>query len=366
MNFINYAVLLVTFFTSLPSHSESIPSSQAPILKTPLQICAEKKLKDFRVRNLVSKADEPLFLEKFKQECSKEKNSASINQQLIDAASRAEQERKKNAAVTTPAKPASADQSSAANSGVKPVVGPTASGGSSTSSAGSGQAVFGGCGNAEQCAATMAEANREKFVWSAPGLQAYLGELWGNNLNTWSFGSTFEQPDSPCSDKNKGEIIALDMGTELKPIACMSNQASQEEIKKMAEKIKNVKVDTLPTIVAIKKPQYKWITLEPYPPLEENEIRICTPVGESACHSGTVGNIEKSQPKCGVYKCVRTDTGGPVKTVKKDEKKDDGSKSEPIANSQTTQPREPAQQQQQTPPQQYQGFDAQRDGAAGP
>lgn len=365
MNFINYAVLVVAFSISLPSHSESIPVPVAPALKTPLEICAEKKLKDFRVRTLVSKADEPLFLEKFKQECAKEKNLASINQQALDAAARAEKDKK--VVATAPSKPASADSSTSANSGVKPVVGPTASAGSSSSTGGStGQVVFGGCGNAEQCAATMAEAYKEKFVWSAPGLQAYLGELWGNNLNTWSFGSTFEQPNSPCSDKNKGEIIALDMGTELKPIACMSNQASQEEIKKMAEKIKNVKVDTLPTIVAVKKPQYKWITLEPYPPLEENEIRICTPVSEAACHAGEVGTIERSQPRCGVYKCVRTDTGGPVKTVKKDEKKDDAGKSVPVANSQATPPREPAQQQQQAPPQVYQGFDAQRDGAAGP
>lgn len=363
MNFIRYAIPLVALSVSLVSHSESLPVTKPPAqdLKSPLQICAEKKLKEFRKRTLVTVADEPLYMDKFKQECAREKAIANQDLQALDAAKQAEKDKK---VVTAPAKPASADQSS---SSTKPAVsGPSSSPSpSSSSSSGTGQFVFGGCGNAEQCAAHMAEATREKFVWSSPGLQAYLGELWGNNLNTWSFGSTFEQPDSPCSDKNKGEIVALDMGTELKPIACMSNQASQEEIKKMAEKIKNVKVDTLPTVVAVKKPQYKWIAIEPYPPLEENEIRICTPVSDAACHAGEVGTIERSQPKCGVYKCVRTDTGGPVKTVKKEEKKDD--KKENPAAAAAPMPKDeqraPAQTQEQT---MWPSFDPQRDGAAGP
>lgn len=350
MNFISFAFLFVVLSISLTSHSESVP------VKTPLEICAEKKLKDFRVRNLVSVADEPVYLDKFKQACAKEQMAANQDKQVKDAVARAEKEEKK--VVAAPTKPASADQTT--TSAGKPVFGPVPS--QSSSGSGSGGFVIGGCGTPEQCAAYMAEANTPKYTWSSPGLQAYLGELWGNNFNyAHGLGGTYEQPENACNEKNQGEMIALDTGTELVAVACMSSHASQEELKKMAEKIKNTKVDTLPTVVAVKKPKYEWKVITEAAKLEEGQFRVCT--GAGTCGSESVGKVFNEGNGCAVYKCIRID-GGPVKVAKKDEKNNN-----PAADTKTAPteaPRAPAQQEQPYSPPHYQSFDVNRDGAAGP
>jgi hypothetical protein len=338
MNFISNSVLFFVLTLSATSYSQVNSVVSQLTKKTALEICAEKKLKDLRVRTLVGLQEEPIYLNKFKRECvkaglAKPSHVEAFAMQAEEAALAAQKEKNKdikNSTSVAPVKPAVA---------AVPPVTPTKAPSASTYNG----PVIGGCGSPEQCAAVMREANTPKYTWSSPGLQAYLGELWGNSFNYYSgLGGTYEQPDSICTEKNQGELIAFDMGTEVRPVACMSSFATQEEIKAMAAKIKTVKVDTLPTVVAVKKAQYQCkVTKEPKTS-EKGEIFYCN--GTCECNKEVIGKVwNGGDSRCGEEKCIRID-GGPVKpkTAKKDEDKPKESTAQPAVE-----PRAPASTQHQ-------------------
>ncbi|MEQ1724043.1 MAG: hypothetical protein ABL930_12775 [Pseudobdellovibrio sp.] len=369
MNFISYSILFGFISVSLSVQATSV--AQPTIPKTPLEICADSKLKILRVRTLVTLEEEPMYLSKFKKECVKEgkvkiSQQETLSLQAEEAALNAqkEKEEKNKKTVVVAAKPASLDSTVATGQTKPAVLSATPASASYTGP------VFGGCGTQEQCAAVMREANTPKYTWSSPGLQAYLGELWGNNFNyAHSLGGTYEQPDSICTEKNQGELIAFDMGTEVRPVACMSSFATQEEIKAMAAKIKTVKVETLPTVIAVKRPQYECKKTKEPDKLEEGQMRICN--GGCSCGSENIGAVWSGGPGCGEAKCIRID-GGPVKpkTAKKDEKpkeKDVVYQPLPVevrqpAATEVVPTTAPA----SAPAPVYQGYDRERDGAAGP
>ncbi len=294
MNYLGVTLLSGLFFIS--SFAQS---------KTLLEICAERKLKEFRIKTLVTIADEPKYLEKFTKYCAKDTQMTTQEkqEQARQAAEKAAKDAKEK--VTTPPKPAVVAAPPPAPKSTTAVAPPA-------SASGSSEAVFGGCGTTEQCASIMRDARTPKYTWSSPGLQAYLGELWGNNFNQASgLGGTFEQPENPCNDSNQGQMIALDTGTDIVGVACMSSFATQEELKKMAEKIKNTKLDTLPQVVATKKAKYEWKIVKDPDPSYKDQICFCKGLGNQ-CEGTQIGVVINEHPCCNTWKCVRTD-GGPVK-----------------------------------------------------
>ena len=294
--------------------------------RTLLEVCTEKKMKDYKAKNLVPLADEKKLMDKFMIDCSKTTFTTAAEKQkiatLLQAAERERIDREakeKLAKVAPPPKPITPPAS--------PTPPPTASfGPAATPTAGPtttwapGQPVFGGCGTQAQCEAYMREANTPKYTWSSPGLQVYLGELWGNSFNYASgLGGTFEQPKDMCNPSNQGQIIALDIGTEVIAVSCMSSFATQEEIKAMALKIKNTKIDTLgEPVIAVKKPKFEWKEILKSVPIEGQNC-FCRYL---TCTSDNVGQVYSEHSCCGTAQCIRID-GGPVKEKQKPKAKPD-------------------------------------------
>lgn len=340
--------------------------------KSLLENCTDNKLKEYKIKNLVTIKEEPALLRKFRADCAKttfttptEKQALAAEAQAAERQALADKDAKaKEAKEKVEVKPIAPAPAAKSASTAPPAA--TTAGAASAPSTGN-WAVIGGCGTPAQCEAYMREANTPKYKWSSPALQAYLGELWGNSLEqAYGLGGTFEQPESACSDSNQGQIIGLDLGTEVVAIACMSSMATQEEIKKMAAKIKTIKVETLvPTVIAVKRPKYDWKIIVEAKPVE-NQICICTHPG--GCYSENVGRVHSEQSCCPTTKCVRTDAGGPVKPK--------SDKSKPATTAKTTdepvKPVAPASTPAATsapaatPAPAPMGYDSERDGAAGP
>jgi hypothetical protein len=104
-------------------------------------------------------------------------------------------------------------------------------------------------------------------------------------------------------------LIAVDFGTEVRAMTCMGPDVKMDDL---VLKIKNAKVDTLPTFTAIKKAKYIWEVFEKAPP-NESGVRICS--GPGSCEASTVGK-KNYENNCDTLICIRVD-GGPVKTTKK-------------------------------------------------
>lgn len=334
--------------------------------KSLLDNCVDNKLKEYKTKNMVTIAEEPALIRKLRAECAKytfttsaEKQALAAEAQAADRQAKADKEAKdKAAAAAKPPAPTAKPTPVAA-----PAPAPTSSPGAApaaTSAAGADPGfTFGPCGSPAECAALMKEATTPKYTWSSPGLQAYMGELWGNNMSyAHGLGGTFEQPENSCKESNQGQIIGLDIGTEVVAVACMSSMATQEEIKAMAAKIKTIKVETLvPTVIAIKRPKYEWkVIVEPK--RSEGQMCFCTHPG--SCHAENLGREFSEHSCCGTVKCIRID-GGPVKP-----------KSEKSKPAETAKPAEatpaagtvPAAAPAPTPPPPS-GYDPERDGSAG-
>lgn len=255
--------------------------------KTLLENCTDNKLKEYKTKNQVTIREEPTLLRKFRAECAKTTFTTPAEKQALAAEAQAAEKEAKTVVnpppATTPVAPTSA----------------------------SAQVVFGGCGTEAQCAASMKEASTPKYTWTTPGLQAHLGEQWGISSEAFGVGGAFEQPENACNDTNQGQIIGIDLGTEVIGVACMSSMSTQEEIKKMNDKIKTIKAETLlPTVIAVKKPKYEWkVILEPQP----LEGQFCTCTLPGSCNSENLGKEFSEHSCCPTKKCVRTDPGGPVK-----------------------------------------------------
>lgn len=269
-----------------------------------LDICVDAKLKEYKIKKMVTIAEEPTLVRKFRTECAKYTFITPTERQALAAEAQAAERQAtldKEAKDKVVGKPPSPTPIAA-----RPPA-PVAT------SAASAEPVWasGACGSEAECAALMKESRTPKYTWSSPGLQAYMGELWGNNFSyAHGLGGTFEQPENPCKESNQGQLIGLDLGYEVIAVACMSSLATQEEIKKMAEKIKNTKVETLvPRVIAVKKPIYEWkVTVEP----KRSEGQMCFCNHPGSCHSTNLGKEYSEHSCCGTVKCIRID-GGPVK-----------------------------------------------------
>lgn len=337
--------------------------------KTLLENCAANKLKEYKIKNLVAISEEAGLLRRFRAECAKytfttpsEKQTLAAEAQAAERQARLDKEAKdtkdKKAAIANP--PVTKQQVPTPSAVVTPA--PVATG--------SSQAVIGGCGSPEQCAAYMKEASTPKYTWSSPGLQVYLGELWGNSFDYYyGLGGTFEQPKDACNESNQGKLIGLDLGTEVIAVSCMSSFATQEEVKKMAGIIKNTKVETLmPYVLAVKKPQYQWKEIKK-PKTIENDQQFCICMGPGSCGSHNLGQESSGDACCPVLQCIRID-GGEVKPTPKPNKDKDfdkpKDKDQPAPKPEFDIPRpvNPNPPPVSLPP--PSGYDRERDGAAGP
>lgn len=104
-----------------------------------MKICAERKLKEFRIKTLVTIADEPKYLEKFTKYCAKDTvlTAQEKQEQARQAAEKAAKDK-----VTAPPKPAVV----AAPPPPAPKTTTAAPTPATTSAAATSQPVFGGCG----------------------------------------------------------------------------------------------------------------------------------------------------------------------------------------------------------------------------
>ncbi len=192
MKSVNYIISL--FFLTSVAHATSA-----------LEECAAKKLKDFRVKILVTIAEESRYLEKFRTDCAKTTmmTTQEKQEQARVAAEKAAKEKEIATKLASTAAPAVAPPAPVAAAAPPPPV---------TADGDQPKFVVGPCGTPEQCAAGTALT----YNWTVPGQIAATTEMWMNGLDLAAgIGGTYEKPEDPCKDSNQGQLIALDLGTEL-------------------------------------------------------------------------------------------------------------------------------------------------------